>query len=90
MSCFFEFLDTESSFTCSCETGYTDSTGGTGGVSNGRLCWDVDECNATPTICDKNGDSAGNPAVGRVFAECHNTEGSYDCNCQTGYRITAD
>ena len=86
-------MDTESSFTCTCATGYTDSTGGAagGGVnSNGRLCWDIDECTVTPNICDKNGDTSGNPAAGRVFAECHNNEGAYDCNCATGYRITAD
>ncbi|XP_044165479.1 epidermal growth factor-like protein 6 [Acropora millepora] len=33
---------------------------------------DVDECAAFPNICDVN-------------ADCHNTNGSYICNCKTGY-----
>ncbi|KAK2547230.1 hypothetical protein P5673_032915 [Acropora cervicornis] len=33
---------------------------------------DVDECTAFPNICGAN-------------ADCHNTDGSYNCNCKTGY-----
>lgn len=33
---------------------------------------DVDECSAFPNICDTN-------------AGCQNTDGSYLCNCKTGY-----
>lgn len=33
---------------------------------------DVDECTAFPNICDTN-------------AGCQNTDGSYLCNCKTGY-----
>ena len=46
------------------------------------LCWtqdvhyfvyvDVDECTAFPNICGAN-------------ADCHNTDGSYICNCKAGY-----
>ena len=33
---------------------------------------DVDECTAFPNICGAN-------------ADCHNTDGSYICNCKPGY-----
>ncbi|XP_015776014.1 PREDICTED: protein kinase C-binding protein NELL2-like [Acropora digitifera] len=37
-----------------------------------RTGGDVDECTAFPNICGAN-------------ADCHNTDGSYICNCKTGY-----
>ena len=33
---------------------------------------DVDECTSFPNICGAN-------------ADCHNTDGSYICNCKGGY-----
>ena len=33
---------------------------------------DVDECTSFPNICGAN-------------ADCHNTDGSYICNCKAGY-----
>ena len=35
---------------------------------------DVDECAAFPNICGAN-------------ADCHNTDGSYICNCKAGYTV---
>ena len=34
LSCFCEFVDKGGSFTCACNTGYTDR-----GISNGKQCW---------------------------------------------------
>ena len=33
---------------------------------------DLDECTSFPNICGAN-------------ADCHNTDGSYICNCKAGY-----
>ncbi|WAR24058.1 MLP-like protein [Mya arenaria] len=37
-------------------------------------CIDVDECSTDPTICD-------------VTSTCQNTVGSFECICNTGYRM---
>ena len=36
------------------------------------VCLDVDECTASPSVCDVN-------------ANCKNTRGSYSCTCKTGF-----
>lgn len=39
------------------------------------MCADVDECSVRPPPCEQ---------------LCHNTDGSYDCLCRTGYELDED
>ena len=63
-------------FTCACEYGFrkyndliSESTTNPGLI--GDQCVDIDEC-SEHNVCQEN-------------AECHNTEGSYSCDCFDGY-----
>ena len=72
--------DTEGSFLCTCNTGYTgDGTECTGKIKlrhnyfeKTTIFTDVDECGLNTDTCDEN-------------AECGNTQGSYMCTCLSGY-----
>ena len=44
------------------------------GWEGDRCQTDVDECSADTTVCS-----------GFANTECHNVNGSYSCNCQSGY-----
>jgi len=79
--------NTIGSYECNCPDGWkhdTDEQAEFGCIH------DEDECVLDATICNENGDGFGNPAPGRIFAICTNTVGSYDCECDTGYGLTAD
>lgn len=39
----------------------------------GRFCEDIDECAMNPNVC--------------MHGKCHNTRGSYTCNCNPGYCV---
>ena len=43
---------------------------------NGETCSDIDECTTTTHKCG-------------VYADCRNTDGSYSCDCMSGYENVA-
>uniref|UniRef100_A0A7N5J8N9 Pro-epidermal growth factor n=1 Tax=Ailuropoda melanoleuca TaxID=9646 RepID=A0A7N5J8N9_AILME len=51
--------------TCQCLKGFT---------GNGKLCFDIDECETGTTVCPP------------TSSKCVNTEGGYVCRCSEGYR----
>lgn len=52
-------------------------TCGTGFVSNGNVCVDVDECTEGIAVCVDN-------------STCANNDGGYECDCDAGYFETID
>ncbi len=70
-------MDTDGSFECICNSGYSDSGGNCEGMYNHshRICYyilhlDIDECISSP---------CGNNSL------CTNTNGSYECTCNPGF-----
>jgi fibulin 1/2 len=63
-------LNTWGSFRCTCQPGFTLQ-------SDGRSCYDVDEC---AEFKDRN----------LCIGMCQNTPGSYKCRCPEGYKLGAD
>ncbi|GCB62493.1 hypothetical protein scyTo_0011474 [Scyliorhinus torazame] len=65
--------NTKGSFYCSCERGFYSESGDHQFAGPAEsYCKDYNECETTPTICGRN-------------ANCHNTEGSYYCECDKGF-----
>ncbi|XP_070273100.1 adhesion G protein-coupled receptor E2-like [Myotis yumanensis] len=66
--------NTEGSYHCTCKPGYSLVSGATK-FSNAseNTCQDVDECILGQNSCHKS-------------AQCHNTEGSYECRCSPGWK----
>ena len=73
-------IDTKDSFECKCEYGYNGdgknccNDGYIWDNDNG-ICAEVDECIDQGDICGDN-------------ASCTNTEGSYHCSCDQGYKVS--
>ncbi|KFD49897.1 hypothetical protein M513_09226 [Trichuris suis] len=59
-----------SRYRCACQEGYQMQT--TNEVDRRMFCTDVDECSQNLHRCDGN-------------ADCHNVEGSYLCQCRSGF-----
>ena len=71
--------------TCPCEKDHTSSCNHVNGSCTCNEEWqgdkcdvDVDECTATSNACNS------------TLKECNNTDGSFTCNCKTGYSIYDD
>ena len=82
-------INNDGSFTCKCNAGFygdgrDEAVCDTGSVlgtpqfgETPSCCTDINECNADIAVCG-------------VLADCHNTEGSYYCECQEpGYVLDA-
>ena len=61
-------------FLCTCPSGYDGD--GTAAASGGSGCTDIDECATEDSIC-----------AHIVNSECNNIDGSFQCNCITGYSM---
>ncbi|XP_075758393.1 adhesion G protein-coupled receptor E1-like isoform X2 [Pelodiscus sinensis] len=65
--------NTDKSFVCECESGYSSSRRVSGKRGIAPLdCSDIDECSHNPSPCGPN-------------SNCTNTQGSYNCTCRPGY-----
>ena len=75
--------DIDGSYECSCDHGFTGNGFYCSGIygyfyfvqqelDEYRACIDIDECSAGTDMCASN-------------ATCTNTEGGYNCSCDTGY-----
>ncbi|XP_078090952.1 adhesion G protein-coupled receptor E3-like isoform X2 [Mustelus asterias] len=65
--------NSEGSFSCTCERGFYSNSGdhSFSGLAE-SYCKDYNECETTSITCGNN-------------ASCHNTEGSFYCNCHKGF-----
>lgn len=62
---------------CQCNEGFaSEAIAGGGGGAGGGPCQDVNECTENPFVC--------------LHGRCLNTEGSYVCECKSGYAHSAE
>lgn len=71
-------VNTEGSYDCICNEGYQfDMYRSKMEYKAPPVCVDIDECHREESLCGEN-------------ESCVNTEGSYECNCSTGYRFDTE
>ncbi|PIK46326.1 putative fibrillin-1 [Apostichopus japonicus] len=78
-SVFADCTNTPGSYLCECQLGY---------YGNGSSCEDINECEVGESTCYSNGTCVLEPVSCDQNAHCINTNGSFECSCNAGYRGT--
>ncbi|KAJ8035710.1 Mucin-like protein [Holothuria leucospilota] len=71
--------NTNGSFACVCNSGF---------MGDGFSCENVNECEEGSMTCFSNGTCVTTAVACSTDATCFNTNGSYDCQCKSGFRGT--